>query len=96
MCGLQNYQKIHMFVVFKLINRITVVFTSFFGLLDQVVWQPPFLVAHFGCWTLISEAVAAGWPKVAANISNWLGTRSQSSHLSGDLWMSAMSSVPAH
>ena len=28
----------------------------FFGLLDQFCWQSPFPVAHFGWWTLISEA----------------------------------------
>ena len=44
----------------------------FFGLLDQFGWQSLFPVA-------ISEA---GYPKVAAKISNWLETRSHRSHLS--------------
>ena len=60
MRGLQNYQKEHIFVVFKLGIPITVVFMHFFWLLDQFGWQPPFLVAHFGWWTLISEAFASG------------------------------------
>ena len=66
-------------------------YESFFGLLDQFGWQPPFPVPHFGWWTLISEAIAAGWPEVAAKISNRLGTRSQGSHLSG-----AMGGPPPH
>ena len=92
MCGLQDYQKSPIFVVFKLIIPITVVFyASFFGLLDQFGWHSPFLVAHFGWWTLISEAISAGYPKVAANISNWLGTRSHRSHLSGALMLCPIS-----
>ena len=52
MCGLQDYQKSHICVVFKLI--IPWVFLCiFFGLLDQFGWQYPFLVAHLGFWTLI-------------------------------------------
>ena len=58
---------------------------DFFWLLHQFSWQPPFPVAHFGWWTLISQDIAAGLPKVAAKISNWVGTRSHRSHLSGDL-----------
>ena len=62
MCGLENYKKkTHIFVVFKLIIPNTVVFMHLFcWLLDQFDWQPPFPVAHFGWWTLISEAIAAG------------------------------------
>ena len=58
----------------------------FFGLFNQFGWQPPFPLAHFGWWTLISEAISAGVPKVAAQITNWLGTRSHRSHLSGALF----------
>ena len=57
----------------------------FWGGLEQFGWQPSILVAHFGWWTLISEANSAGQPKMAAKISNWLGTRSHRSHLSGAL-----------
>ena len=57
----------------------------FFWLLDQFGWQSPFPVAHFGWWTLIAEAISAGYPKVSAKISNWLGARSQRFHLSGAL-----------
>ena len=60
-------------------------FCIFFGLLDQFGWQSPFPIAHFGCWTHTSEAISAGYPKVAAKISNWLGTRSHRSHLSAAL-----------
>ena len=74
MCSFQtNYPYYHGF------------YASYFGLLDQFGCQSLFPVAHFGCWTLISEAIAAGWTKVAAKISNWLGTRSHRSHLSGAL-----------
>jgi hypothetical protein len=31
-----------------------------FGLVDQFGWQSPFPVAHFGWWTLISEAISGG------------------------------------
>ena len=31
-----------------------------FGLLDLFGWHSPFLVAHFGWWTLISEAISTG------------------------------------
>ena len=54
----------------------------FFGVLGQFGLKPQFPVAHFGWWTFISEAIAAGGPKVAAKILNWLGTRSHRSHLS--------------
>ena len=82
MCGLQNYLKIYIFVVFKLIIPITVLFMHFFGLLDQFGWKLQFLVANIGWWTLISEAISTGYPKVAAKISSWLGTHSHRSHLS--------------
>ena len=48
------------FVVFKLFIPITVVFMHCFRILNQFGWQPPFPVAHFGWWTLISEDIAAG------------------------------------
>ena len=79
--------KSHTFVVFKLNIPITVVFVQLLGLLNQFGWQPPFPVSHFGWWTLISEAIEAGWPKVAAKISNWLGTCSHRSYLSGALFI---------
>ena len=60
-------------------------YALFGGLLEQFGWQSPFPVAHFGCWTLICEAISAGYAKVSAKISNWLGTRSHRSHLSGAL-----------
>jgi hypothetical protein len=60
MCCLQDYQKSHIGVVFKLIIPITVVFMHLFRALDQFGWQSLFPVAHFGCWTLISEAISAG------------------------------------
>ena len=72
-------------ILFKLIIPITMVLGIFFGLLDQFGWQYSFPVAHFGWWTLIAEAISAGYSKVAAKISNWLGTRSQRYHLSGAL-----------
>ena len=78
-------KKKHVFVFFKLINPITVVFIHLFWGVRPFWLATSFPVAHFGCWTLISEAIAAGWTKVAAKISNWLGTRSHSSHLSGAL-----------
>ena len=53
-------KKKHKFVVLKLIIPITVVFMHLFGLLDQFGWHSPFTVAHFGRWTLISEAISAG------------------------------------
>jgi hypothetical protein len=31
-----------------------------FGLLDLFGWHPSVLVAHFGWWTPISEAISAG------------------------------------
>ena len=35
-------------------------FYAFFGFfLEQFGWQPPFPVAHFGWWRLISEAISA-------------------------------------
>ena len=63
MCGLQDYQKNHICVVFKLIIPITVVFMHPlrpYRALDQFGWQSLFPVAHFSCWTLISEAISAG------------------------------------
>ena len=63
MCGLQNYKKKkHILLVFKLsqIIPITNYYAFFLGLLDKFYWQPPFLVAHFGSWTLSSEAISAG------------------------------------
>jgi len=60
MRGLQNYQKCRLFVFFKIIIPITVVFNGFFLLLHQFSWQPPFPVAHFGWCTLISEDIVAG------------------------------------
>ena len=60
MLGLQDFQKNHIFVVFKLITPITMVFMHLFVLLDQFGWQSPLLVAHFGWWTLISEAILTG------------------------------------
>ena len=82
MCGLQNYLKKHIFVVFKEIIPITRVFMNLFWAFRPICWQPPFLLAHFGWQILISEAISAGQPKVAAKITNWLGTRSHCSHLS--------------
>ena len=73
--------KSHTLVVFKLNIPITWFLCIFFGLLDQFGWQPPFPVANFGWWTLISEAIEAGWQKVAAKISNWLGTRSHQNYV---------------
>jgi hypothetical protein len=35
-------------------------FYASFRALDQFGWQSLFGVAHFGCWTLISEAISAG------------------------------------
>ena len=52
--------KKHIIVGFKQIIPITRVFVHFWGLLDQFGWQPPFPLAHFGWWTLISEAISAG------------------------------------
>ena len=60
-------------------------YATFFGLLDQFGWQSPFLVAHFGWLTVISEDISAGYPNVAVKISNWLGTHSHHSNLSGPL-----------
>ena len=60
--------KSHTFVLFKLNIPIIMVLCIFFGLLDQFGLQPPFPVAHFSWLTLISEAIAAGCPKVAAKI----------------------------
>ena len=64
-----GFSKSHIFVVFKLINPITVVFCIFFELSDQFGWQSPLPVHHFGWWTLITEAISAGYSKVAAKIA---------------------------
>ena len=61
MCGVQNYSKKQTYIgSFKLIIPLTRVFMHLLGLLDQFGWQPPFLLAHFGWWTLISEAISGG------------------------------------
>ena len=64
----QELSKIHIFVLFKLNIPIIMVLCIFFGLSDQFGLQPPFPVANFGWLTLISEAITAGCPKVAAKI----------------------------
>ena len=58
---------------------------NIFWLFEQFGWQLQFLVVYFSWKTLISEAISAGYPKVAVKILNWLGTRSHRSHLSGAL-----------
>ena len=57
MCGPQKKPNIS---VFKLVIHIPVVFMHYFGLLDPFGWEPPFPVAYFGWWTLISEAISDG------------------------------------
>ena len=60
MCGPQDYKKIYIFGVFKLIKTYYHGFYAFVGLLNQFVWHSPFPVPHFCWWILISEAISAG------------------------------------
>ena len=61
LCGLQEYKKKHIFVVFKLIIPIDVVFMHFLGgFLDLIGWHSLFPITHFGWRTLFSEAISAG------------------------------------